>query len=302
MKKPSSTAMLAMLTTVVIWASAFIAIREGVREYHAGSFALLRLLVGATCMTLLYAIKAPKHFISFKDKLIAMLLGAIGTGAYHVFLNLGEKTVTAGIASFIIAQAPILIALFSVIFLREKIHKLGWIGLFISILGIAIIAEAELRQATLDLGVFYILISTVTNCIYVMNVKNLLLRMGTLYMTTFVMIGGAISTMFFLPDLIKDLNTASKTATYAAIYLGIFPTAVAYLTYNYALSHMTRTTAVSWIYAMPLITILMGWLWLGELPTSIAFIGGLLALSGTILVNYAARLKNKEPSYSKRVI
>lgn len=300
MKRQTPVSTLAIITTILIWSSAFIAIREGMKAYHAGSFAHFRLLIGAACMVLLYVIKPPKHFISFKDKVLAILLGAVGNGVYHIFLNLGEITVTAGVASFIIAQVPILTAIFGAIFLKEKLHKLAWLGFLVGFLGIFLIARDDLLSSKMDFGVFFILVSTMANCIYVMFAKNLLLRMGTLHMTVFCVVGGALSTVMFLPQLLQDVKLAPMDATWAGVYLGIFPTAIAFLTYNCALTYMTRTAATSWIYTMPLVTILMGWAWMGELPTVSDFSGGILALGGTILVNFATRLQNRKHQHQQQ--
>ncbi|MES2614539.1 MAG: EamA family transporter [Bdellovibrionota bacterium] len=275
----------ALISTILMWASAFIGIRVGMQEYHAGSFSLLRLGFGAICMLIIYKIKPPKNPLAKKDMLSAALLGVIGMGIYHFFLNLGELTVSAGIASFIIAQSPVFTILLSVIFLQEKISKFRWFGLFVSICGVFLIAAGEAQNAQFDIGVIYILISTFAISVYVTQAKQLLTRMSCLYSTVFVVLGGAASSLIFLPQLVHDLPRASAAATWSAIYLGVFPTAIACLTFNYALSRLSRVTASSWMYAMPLVASLMGWLMLGELPSSFAFIGGMVALSGTVLAN-----------------
>ena len=51
------------------------------------------------------------------------------------------------------------------------------------------------------------------------------------------------------------------------VYLGIFPTAMAYVTYAYVFSHMPASRAVSFHYLIPLMACLIAWVWLGELPT-----------------------------------
>lgn len=279
---------LALGATILMWSSAYIAIRVGIAEYTSGAFALLRLGIAALCMLTIYFFKPPKQTIARKDMVYAALLGAIGMGAYHIFLNLGEQTVTAGIASFLIAQAPVFTTLFAAFIFKEKIRKVAWAGLLISVLGIALIATSQLKQLQLNLGIAYILVSTVALSMYLIFAKKLISRMGSLYLTVFAVLGGALSLLIFLPDLIRNLGSASTSATWSAVYLGVFPTALAYLTYNYALSKLSRSTAASWLYTMPLATSAMGWLALSELPTILAFAGGLVALSGTVLVNWAA--------------
>ena len=281
--------LLAQVATIVMWSSGFIGIRIGMQEYQAGSFALLRLGIAAICMVILYYLTPPKGPISLRDKLYAMMLGAIGMGVYHAFLNLGEQTVTAGIASFITAQAPVLATLFAVAFLGERVTRRGWIGLLIGVGGVILIALGEIEHAKFDFGVVYILISTCSFCFYITQAKQLLDRIKSIHLTVFVVWGGALSSLIFLPQLIHDLPRASIGATSAAIYLGIFPTALAYLTYNYVLSRISRSAAAGSLYAIPLTTSLMGWVWLNEVPTIFAFCGGIIALTGTILVNASGK-------------
>jgi drug/metabolite transporter (DMT)-like permease len=283
----------ALIATIIMWASAFIGIRIGIREYSAGSFALLRLGIAAICMIVFYAIKPPKQPLAKKDMFHAALLGVIGMGIYHAFLNLGEKTVTAGIASFIVAQVPIVTALIARIFFQERLRTLGWFGLLISAIGAALIAAGEIENSHFDFGVIYILVSAFATAIYISNAKQLLKRMHSFYLTAFVVFGGALSMLIFLPALIREIPLASANATCSAVYLGIFPTALAYISYNYALSKISRTTAASWLYAMPLVATFMAWLVLGEFPTLMAFFGGLIALAGAIVLNISSLKTNK---------
>jgi drug/metabolite transporter (DMT)-like permease len=280
MNQNSFFTLLALVATIVMWSSGFIGIRIGMQDYQAGSFALLRLGVAAVCMLILYLLSPPKQTIALRDKLFAMMLGAIGMGVYHAFLNLGEQTVTAGIASFITAQAPVLATLFAVAFLGERVPRLGWLGLLIGVGGVILIALGEIENATFDFGVVYILISTCSFCVYITQAKQLLARMKSIHLTVFVVWGGALSCLIFLPQLIHDLPRASVSATIAALYLGIFSSALAFLTYNYVLAKISRSAAASILYAIPLTTSLMGWLWLNEEPTTFAFCGGIMALAG----------------------
>ena len=75
------------------------------------------------------------------------------------------------------------------------------------------------------------------------------------------------------------------------VYLGVFPTAIAFTTYAFALQHMTASSLGITTYLVPPITIFLGWLFLGEVPPTMAYAGGALALVGVAV----ARRKPRAP-------
>ena len=71
----------------------------------------------------------------------------------------------------------------------------------------------------------------------------------------------------------------------AVVYLGVFPAAIANLAWAYGMAHTTASRVSSFLYLMPLVTLVVAWVWLGEIPSLLSIFGGALALTGVAIVN-----------------
>jgi drug/metabolite transporter (DMT)-like permease len=80
------------------------------------------------------------------------------------------------------------------------------------------------------------------------------------------------------PAALADLRTASAEATLGAVYLGVFPGAIAYASWAYVLSRLPAGRATSALYLVPPIALVIGWVTLGERLGALALVGGAVAL------------------------
>ena len=105
-------------------------------------------------------------------------------------------------------------------------------------------------------------------------------------------VDGALSALPFAPTLVSEAADAPASSLLWLVYLGVFPTAVAFTTYAFALRHMTASSLGISTYLVPPITIVMALVFLGETPPAIAYVGGVLALVGVAI---ARRAPTKRP-------
>ena len=274
--------------TIVFWASAFAGIRAGLEEYSPGHVALVRLLVASLAL-FVYAVATRMPLPEVRDLPVILLGGFLAFTVYHVTLNYGEVTVAAGPASLLVNTAPIFTALLATAFLGERLRAIGWIGMLVSFFGAALIALGEGGGFRMAPGAFIILIAAVSVSIYLVIQKPYLQKYGSLNFTAYAIWAGTLFTLVFLPGLAGEARAAPLDATLALVYLGIFPTAIAYVTYAYVFSQLTASRGVSFLYLVGPMAFLIAWIWLGEVPSLLSFVGAGIVLVGVVVVNTLGR-------------
>ncbi|MBN1814934.1 MAG: DMT family transporter [Anaerolineae bacterium] len=282
--------------TLLFWASAFSAIRAGLAAYEPGHLALLRFLV-ASAVLAVYAVLTRMRVSELRDLPAMLLMGFLGITVYHLALNYGEVTVTAGAASLLIASAPTVTALLATLFLGERLKAWGWVGIAVSFVGVALIALGEGDPSTgsgwqgvrFEPRALLILLAAASTSLYFIMQKRYLKKYNALQLSAYSIWTGTLLMLVFLPGLVRALPTAPLDATLAVVYLGIFPAALAYVAWTYVLSRMPASIAGSFLYLSPVLATLIAWVWLREMPTWLSLVGGATSLVGVILVNTRGR-------------
>lgn len=282
-------ALLAIGITLVFWASSFAGNRAGLESYSPGALILLRFLTASTVLGVYAWLTRGIRWPRKNDLGWIIFGGAIGITAYHTLLANGQMTVTAGSASFIIGAVPIFTGVLAAATLRERLSPRQWIGIAISFSGIVLIAFGEGGHLEFETGAILIMLAALSTSVFFVIQKRLLRFYKPLEVTCYSFWAGTALMLVFLPDLIRDIPTAAAGPTTAVIYLGIFPAALAYLTWNYVFTRTSASIATSFMYLNPIVATLIAFIWLGEIPSAVAGLGGLLALTGVIITARSVR-------------
>jgi len=282
--KMDKKALIAVSVSVLFWSSAFAGIRAGLHSYQPGHLALLRFLV-ASSFLMVYSLFTRKiRLPQLKDIPAIAIQGFLGITVYHTALVYGEKTVTAGTASLIIASSPIFSSILALFFLSETLKKIGWLGILVSFTGGVLIVLGENQQFNLNIGVFLILLAAFSSSIYIVFQKPYLKKYSPLELTCYTFWGGTLFLLYFLPGLVTTIHQSPLSNTLAVVYLGLFPAAIGYLTWTFALSKTPVVVVTSFIYLQPALAIFIAWIWLKEMPSLVSLIGGAVSLIGVIMV------------------
>ena len=279
--------------TLLLWASAFAGIRAAMRltpaglpgpdGYGPGQVALLRFGT-ASLVLAVFAVLTRMRPPARRDLPRIALAGFLGITVYHVALNFGEMTVSAGAASLLIAAGPVFTALLSVVFLRERLTVLGWLGMAVAFAGVAVISVSGGGGLHFTPGALLVLLSAAVTAAYFILSKPALRHYTALEFTSYAIWAGTIPMLVFAPGLVRQFPNAAPTATLAVIYLGVFPAAIAYVMWSYALSHMPASLLSAFLYVSPVLAMLIAWVWIGEVPAVLTVVGGAVAIVGVIIV------------------
>jgi len=284
----------AAVVTVVLWASAFVSIRSAGEAYSPGALALGRMLTGFVTLGALCLVRREGLPPRSAWRGIA-ISGVLWFGGYMVLLNWGEQQVDAGTAALVVNVGPILIALLGTRLLGDAMPPRLLAGMAVSFAGAVTVGlSMSGGGGTSVLGVALCLLAAATWAGGVVAQKPALGRASALQVTTWGCLVGAVTCLPFAGQLVGETADAPLSATLNMIYLGVFPTALAFTTWAYALARTTASRMGATTYAVPALVVLMSWLALGEVPGLLTLAGGALCLAGVAVSRSRARTRTRE--------
>ncbi len=284
---------LAVASTITVWAIAFPAIKLALVEMHPLPLASARYAM-AMCFAAIWLLWKRPALMPVADLATCVGCGVLGAAGYSVFLNLGQVTVSAGAASFLIKTESIWMAILAVLMLKEAFNIWAWAGTLIGFGGIGLIANAQPGGISLGGGAAFVLAAAICSAIGFVLQRKLVQHYGALHVASIMLIAAAVTLSPWLPTAVSEMRSASATTVSWVAFLGIFPTAVGQICWSFALGYFGAARAGNFLYLVAPLAALLAWLLYGEVMSLITIAGGVLVLGGVILVNTRGRAIAKQ--------
>ncbi|HGZ2910547.1 TPA: DMT family transporter [Staphylococcus aureus] len=286
MNKLQDTTFLSYLFTIILWGSAFPMIKIALNDFSAESLSAFRLIL-ATIILLPFVIIKKLPTPELRDIPVIFILGFCGFVIYHTTLNFGEALISAGISGILVSTTPIFSSALAYIFLKEHFSKWNWLSSLVAFIGISIISISKDDYTTINvLGVFIILLASFSESLYFTFQKKYIEKYGFIAFTLYTIMASSPFMLIFIPEIINDIHGATFTSIVSVLYLAIFPTIIPYVLLAYIVKSVGVSDATMSLYLTPIVSLLLSYLLLDELPTTLAIIGGIITLLGVSLSNF----------------
>ena len=271
--------------SVFLWASAFPLTKVAQQQFTSIPLGFLRCTVAAIFLIIIGKcchIRLPqkKHIPLF------FVSGGLGFTGYMITFNTGILTLTSATSSIIIAVTPILTAIVASHLYKEKIKPIGWAAIAAAFIGVLILLLWE-GVFSINIGLIWTVGAAIVFCGYnIMTRKLSAMVYNALEIVTYSMICGAILLGFWAGDGLHQLAGASVSHIIALIYLGALPSATAYFIWGKAMSYAEHTSEVTnFMFVTPLLSTIMGFIILHEVPNAGTFIGGAIIIISIVVFN-----------------
>ena len=284
-----------LLSATVLYASSFIALKLAFRGYDPMFVIFGRMAVASVCF--LFFLPGFLKKINYRKGDIRRIafMALCEPCLYFIFEAKAIENTSASQAAMICATLPLIVAMVAWIFLKENIPRQMVAGFFLAIVGacwLSIGAKSSESAPNPVLGNFLEFMAMVCAAGYIVTCKYLTARYSPFFLTALQAFIGAA---FFLPLALFPTSSFPKvfepTATMAVVYLGAVVSLGAYGCYNFGVSKLPASQAAAFINLVPVFTIILGWLLLGEKFNFMQYLAAATVFAGVILSQLPAGRK-----------
>jgi drug/metabolite transporter (DMT)-like permease len=299
-----SRAHVSLLLVVVVWAGSFSVIKVLLDDgLAAGDIAILRYAIAAPGFAYILWRARGLPGLTRADAARVAVAGLLVVVGYHLFLNVGTRYTTSGVAALVVALAPGLTMVLAVALGLDRISLRRVVGLAVAFLGVAIVvllgSGSELSLESVK-GPLIVLGAPLAFALYNVILKPLLSRHDLLALTAATSLVGTVGlTPFVRGSTVDSVVDASAREAAYLLYLGVLATLLGYILWNAGLKGLGATRAVTYAYAIPALAVAFGAVLLDEPVTVWLALGGGLIVGGIALAQRAAAAPQASASVAR---
>jgi len=279
-------AVIALCTAILVWASSFIALKSAIGPIGPMTVIFGRMLIASFCFLFFVKRFLKLKFTKNDIKYLALMV-LFEPCLYFIFEANALSYTTAGQAGMITSTMPIITAIGAGIFLKEIISRKFILGSLIAICGViwlSLSASSSESASNPLLGNSLQFMAMICAAGYTISIRHLVKKFSPLLLTA---IQSFVGVVFFLPFALWEYNTIvmdfNQEALLWVVYLGIVVTLGGYGLFNFALSRVQASKASMFINLIPVFTLLLAFLILGEVLTYVEMIASIVILLGVAI-------------------
>jgi drug/metabolite transporter (DMT)-like permease len=280
-----------LLTLMVLfWAFNFVIARIALREFPSLLAAGIRALLAGSILLPLYLWRGKqldKEPWSWKDVPTLLILGVSGVSFNQTLFLTGLERTSTSHAAILTGIMPLQVMVISALFGVEFLSSKKIVGMLIALGGVAVLQFARQTGGTPPtfLGDLLVFGSGTAFAVFAVMGKKLTLKHGGLTVTTFAFLGGGVALLpvIFWTGHGFQYGNVSMTGWLSLLYMALFPSAIAYLIFYYALTHIPASRVSTFSYLQPLMAMMLGVWLLDDRITTTLVAGGSLVLTGVFV-------------------
>lgn len=290
MWSPFFTSQACAFMTILFWSSAFVFTVPALEAFSVGALAFLRCATASLCLgCILAAQRTPFPGIAAMPQFF--ISGAAGFALYILAFNSGSSHLNPTTSCIIVSTAPIITSMLAMFFFKERLSLAGWASVFFAFCGVCIMTLWD-GVFSASQGVFWMSASALLISVYNVLQRGLTRKYRALQVTAYSFFTGALMLTPFLPQAVVQLQNASMAQIALVCFLGVCPSAAAYLLWTKALSIAPQTSGVAnYMFLTPFAALLLEYAVTKDLPGLGTFFGGGVILAGLLL--FAATAKKR---------
>lgn len=271
------------------WALAHIFSRLALQYFSGAGLGFLRYLL-ASCVLVLVAVVTKMQLPHKKDIPWFLAAGAAGFFGYMLFYNKGQAMVTAATGSIVIATVPVLTALMASVVYKEKLRFHQWIAIGVEFAGVTVLTVMQ-GPLSVNTGLLWMFMAAILLACYNLMQRRLIRTYSAMQTSSYSIFAGTLMLSIFAPTGYREIIAAPPIQFAYLAALGIFSSAIAYVSWARALSMAKKTSQVSnYMFLTPFVVSILGIFIANEVPDRATITGGGIILAGVFIFNFGGRM------------